>query len=158
MSPSLCSIKVFQLTPLGSSLLGAVVAAKHREQKIPVFNNTFFVAARTPPPALLAALLLGEAKDVGMAIIRDALCNQHGDLLKHKYYCIRLHFFNIYSYGMQIAPGLQGRCWLAGQSCSWGKACWLWGLELHRRSCCHPDKGWASEALAAARQGCWSQA
>lgn len=115
-----------------------------------------FVAARTSP-ALLAALLLGEAKDVGMAIIRDALCNQHGDLLKHKYYCIRLHFFNIYSYGMQIAPGLQGRCWLAGQSCSWGKACWLWGLELHR-SCCHPDEGWASEAPAAAQQGCWSQA
>lgn len=37
VSPSLRSIKSFQLTPVSSSLLGATVAARHSEQKIPFF-------------------------------------------------------------------------------------------------------------------------
>lgn len=43
-----------------------------------------------------------------MEIIHDVLRNQHGDLLGHKYYCIRLHFFNIYSHGLHVAAASQG--------------------------------------------------
>ena len=74
-----------------------------------------FVAAAHRSPALLAALLLGEAKDAGMEIIHDVLCNQHGDLLGHRYYCIRLHFSEYLFTWSAHCHGLAGNV-LAGRA------------------------------------------
>lgn len=136
------SITALQLTLLSSSSLGATVAARRSEQKIP-FSMTSFSWLPQTSPVLLAALLLGKAKDPGMEIINDVLCNHLRDLLGHKYYCIRLHSFNIYSYGQHTARGLRRTHLLAGQSCSQGRAqrrALHRGWSCSRRSCCHSEK------------------
>lgn len=80
-----------------------------------------------------------------MEMINDVLCNHHRDLLGHKYYCIRLHFFNIYSYGQHIARGLWRMRSLAGQSCSPGRARRPQRLEL-----------WQKVLLPSREGTCWS--
>lgn len=156
VSRSLRSIKAFQLTLLSSSLLRAMVAARRSEKKIPFFSDKFFVAAHTSP-ALLAALLLGEAKDTGMEIIHDALCNQHGDLLGHKYYHIHLHFLIFIHMACTLPQACRERTRQQGRIVPRAQPGGRAGWSCSRRSCCGPKESWPSKGPAAAQQGCWSR-